>query len=733
LNAELDRSYDPAVSRTASVEAAGAALQPLWSRVVAALEAVPEWLWVGALVGVSTLVRLALATSYPAPWIFPDSLVYSEFAKSFSETGHFALREVQGRAGFGVVYPILLSPAYALFNSVPAAFAMMKAINSILMSLAAVPTYLLARRFVGRWLALTAALLAVAVPGLAYTATIMTENAFYPVFIFWCWATVRALETPTVRRQLGALAFLAIAFLTRPQAVVLVPSLVTAVVLVTVLDIWSPGKPPSLRALVRSALRYLIIWVGLGSTAALYLGYELAVRGIGIHEAVLGADSFVSTQYSASSVGHWLLYHVAELDFSLAVLPFAALLLVIFAGLRPREPSRELRIFAAIALSAGFWLLLGVAVFVSTPLGLRILERSTFYLDPLFMIALVACIGRGFIWTRRTAAAAAAAVAVGVVGMVPYASFLGSGTPNDAFGLLPLMSVLDRHLISVTQLQSAVIAGATLAGVVFLLMPRRFGIALAGLTLLAFSLANGPVHRRTSLAAQDSRHGGVQAPRDWIDRAVGTAPQVTALWSSRAAYVTLWDNEFFNRSVGEVYNFFGPPDGLPQKTAVVQPTGQVTYLNRPVRAKYVLADPSVLVAGKPVARDVGLGMTVYRVKGPIVVRGQLEGTYPDRWSGSGAIFTAYNCTGGTVTVRLTSDPLSHPFKQTITASVGKKTYTKVVRPRQFNVPFSVPVVPVDHLCRVQYGISPVAIPDQTIHNGDTRPLGIRFVGAVYRP
>ena len=51
------------------------------------------------------------------------------------------------------------------------------------MSLAAVPAYLLARRVLPTGLSLLAALLAVAVPSMVYTGTLMTENAFYPAFL----------------------------------------------------------------------------------------------------------------------------------------------------------------------------------------------------------------------------------------------------------------------------------------------------------------------------------------------------------------------------------------------------------------------------------------------------------------------------------------------------------------------------------------------------------------------
>jgi hypothetical protein len=56
-----------------------------------------------------------------------------------------------------------------------------------------------------------------------------------------------------------------------------------------------------------------------------------------------------------------------------------------------------------------------------------------------------------------------------------------------------------------------------------------------------------------------------------------------------------------------------------------------------------------------------------------------------------------------------------------------------VKPKQFYAPFSVPVRPEKGVCRVDYTIAPTAVPDQRLHNGDTRELGIRFSLVVYRP
>ena len=722
----------PALDDSAVAPAVGRA-RPTFARAIERAEAAPAGLFVGALVVVSAAVRFAYASNKPAPWIFPDSLVYSELAKSFAATGHFALRDVPGKGGFGIVYPILLAPSYALFSNVPHAFTMMKATNCLIMSLAAVPTYLLARSLVGRWLALTAATLAVAIPDLGYTGTIMTENAFYPVFAFWCWATVRAFQAPTVRRQLLALGLLALAYFTRPQAIALVPALVTALVLVVGFDGWVGRKGGLSRSLLSSVRRYLTLLFGLGAALGAFVVIEIGIRGKGWRDS-LGAYSFLANfHYSASAVGRWFLYHLGELDFAFALLPFAGLLLVLFVGLRPRA-ARDLRVFAAVALSASFWLILGVAAFASTPTALRILERSAFYVAPFCTVALVVCVGRGLLWSNRTAAAAAAIAAVGLVGVVPYASSLGPNEANDAFGLLTLNSVLDRHWVALPQLQAAVVAGATVAGLVFVLTPKRLGALVPMLALLALSLANGPVEKRIRDASVQSRNGGVQARRDWIDRAVGTKPQVATLWTNKQTYVTLWDNEFFNRSVGKVYYFAAPPDGLPETPVTLDTrTGKLLSAGRAIRAKYFLADPSVAIVGRLVAQDPGVGMAVYRVANPVRLRAVIEGVYLDHWSGPTVVYTAYGCHGGSLTVTLLSDRDLHPRPLKIVAKAGGKkvgqfTYEPGLVPRKMTVPLS----GAAGVCQVSFSI-PTAVPLAVTGRQDTRALGVRFLHFAYTP
>ena len=298
---------------------------------------VPAWAWLAAIVIGSVLIRVVLARRMVAPWIMVDELIYSELAKSFAAHGHFAVRGVASH-GYGFVYPVLIAPAFRLFSSVPQAYTAAKAIDSVLMSIAAVPAYFLARRVVRPGLALVVAALTVAIPSMVYTGTLMTENVFYPLFLTCALLLVLVLERPMPARVVGLLALSLLAFLTRAQAVALVPAILTAPLLL-----------PRARWREFRLLYGIVLGVG-----ALVLLYEVA-RGRSPLDALGAYRSATNSTYSVATVLRWFVYHLGELDLYVGVVPFAALL---FLALRERAKP-----FVAAALPLVFWLVLEVAAF----------------------------------------------------------------------------------------------------------------------------------------------------------------------------------------------------------------------------------------------------------------------------------------------------------------------------------------------------------------------------------
>ena len=257
--------------------------------------AVPAWVWLTAIVVVSSLARIATGHRIATPWIMVDELVYSELAKSFAAHGSFLVRDVPSN-GYGFVYPILIAPAFRLYASVPHAYAVAKGINAVVMSLTAVPVYFLARRLLSQGWALTAAVLSVLVPSLLYTGTLMTENVFYPLFILACLAITAMLERPTAWRQVGVLAICAVCFATRAQAV----ALFGAAVIAPLLHGWiERDLQPRLR-------RYAVLY-GLVGAAVVLAVAGTVLRGrsplslLGAYRAATGAG------YSVGDVAHYIL------------------------------------------------------------------------------------------------------------------------------------------------------------------------------------------------------------------------------------------------------------------------------------------------------------------------------------------------------------------------------------------------------------------------------------------
>ena len=153
--------------------------------------------WLAAVVGVSTVVRAGLTLRIPGPWILPDELLYSELAKSIADGSRPAVRGVPV-FGWGEVYPTLIAPAWLLFDDPVWSYHAALVIDALVMSLVAVPAYLLARLFVERALAFVVAVMAVLVPSMTYTGVVMTENAFYPAFVLALFLFARAVRRPTL-------------------------------------------------------------------------------------------------------------------------------------------------------------------------------------------------------------------------------------------------------------------------------------------------------------------------------------------------------------------------------------------------------------------------------------------------------------------------------------------------------------------------------------------------------
>ena len=340
------------------------------------------------------------------------------------------------------------------------------------MSLAAIPAYLLARRVLSPALSLGAALLAVALPSLAYTGTLMSENAFYPAFLLAAWALVRALEEPTVARQAVLLAACGVAVLVRVQGLALVLAALTAPLL-----LWIVARRP-LRP-------FLPLYAVVAGGAVLALGAQLA-RGASL-QSLLGAYAVVGEEgYDLVEVLRFLFWHLAELDLYVGIFPLAAFILL---AVRARSLDARAQELVVATLALGGWTLLVVAAFASRFAG-AIEERNMFVVAPLLLVALLVWIDRG---ARRPTllAVIAAAVAALLPALIPFERFLQLKVRSDTLMMVPLWNVQDS--VTLPRLDDVVLVAGLAAGALFLLVPARWALLLPALVLGYFVLAIQPI------------------------------------------------------------------------------------------------------------------------------------------------------------------------------------------------------------------------------------------------
>ena len=586
--------------------------------------AAPIWLWLTVLVGVSAFYQYGFARGIRAPFIFADELIYSELAKGLSETLTPSVREVATQS-YGLLYSALLAPSYALFESVTHAYEVMKATNAVVMSLAAIPTYLLARRVLSPGSSFLAAVLALLVPSMAFTGTIMTENAFYPLFLCCALAIVRALERPSAGRQLTVLGLIGLAFLTRAQAVVLLPAFVTAIAGVALLDAQAASGRISVLAVVRGFRPFRPTGLALGGGLLLVLAYEL-FRGLSPLE-ILGAYRPAIERFSPTALPRWLLYHLGELDLYLGVVPFAAFLVMVAIAARRSESSRPLRLLVATSASLVFWLALSVASFATLPEIARIHERNLFYVAPLFLVFFLVWLERGLPRPRRVTIPIALAAIVSPA-LLPF-GYLRYLAGVDAFALVPWVG----SGLSDGSLPFAVLIATALAGLCFLFVPARLSLVAVMLVFANFLVIGTIARAQFEQGSKDAQAAGIGVPgRDWIDRAVGPDANVSVVWSQlvprselweprfAARRRAIWESEFFNRSLRRVYTLgLGMPYNLPSTELTLGLGGSL--LDRRtcsvVSAQYVLAHESLGLEGRVVATDPRTRMALFAVSGPV--------------------------------------------------------------------------------------------------------------------
>src|SRR4051794_6238036 len=104
----------------------------------------PSWVLLAALVGLSTSLRFWGARRIPAPWIAPDEFVYGLLGRSLWEHGTLTILDAPTRF-YSLVVPLVVGLPLSL-GDLGLGYTLLKLLQAFVVSLAAVPAFLWARR-----------------------------------------------------------------------------------------------------------------------------------------------------------------------------------------------------------------------------------------------------------------------------------------------------------------------------------------------------------------------------------------------------------------------------------------------------------------------------------------------------------------------------------------------------------------------------------------------------------
>ena len=468
------------------------------------------------------------------------------------------------------------------------------------------------------------------------------------------------------------------------------------------------GRPSSL----------LVGLVGLTATGrsprALFGAYRVAGEG----------------RYDAGEVLHFLAYHWAELTLYVGFVPVVAIIVLLA---RSRRLDERLQAYLAGAVSVSFFFVLVAAGFASR-FADRIQERNTFAVAPLFLIALLAWVERGAPRPRVLAAVAAAAVAASTW-LIPFDRFVTTSAISDTLMLLPWYSIQDRT--GLDWLPSLAFALAVAFCAAFLAVPRRLAIVLPLLVLAYWAILFKPVWYGKHGILQASRGALFQGMRgghvrDWIDGAVPQGTSVGVVYTGATDRFVVNQNEFFNRSVGPVYWTNAPTpggDGSETRVGIDPLTGAVhTGGGAQLSGRWFLLDGSIDPDGVPVARDEGVGVTLWRLRSPLLQSIRVRGLYPDAWSGPIVTYERRRCNGGFVAVAFHGDPtLFGDRLTTVVADVGGRVARTFSFPQTGTHATRVRLEPEGGRCVVVFRVTPTVVPARVLAGSvDERRLGTHF-------
>jgi hypothetical protein len=427
------------------------------------------------------------------------------------------------------LYSLLLMPLFRLFDGDVAVRAA-RALNGLLFASAAVPVYLIARQAaLTRWRASVAGLLSIALPWLALTSLLFTENLAYPLFWWAILAMVAAVGDPRPARDACVILAIGLCVVTRVQLTILLPAWILAIAVVHVVQARTAGFA-GWDAAVQLGRRFGRSFPFTIAAVAVALAVVVYLQGKGTLRSELdGLLGAYSNEISRPNVPPdffmGLGIELITLALGVGLLPAVAAL-AWYPGALRRDVGGATWRFAAVTAVVGVVFLAATVHAQFGYLGSQTEERYFFYVMPLAWIGALAALGPARV-SRRAMLVAGASLAL-LAATVPLlrtfdaeslvlapVQAVANHQISDFVPKLPLSGFTERDLLALAIAITVTVGVAVwryaprARAVAFVAVPAALQLALTG---YVFAAIDGHVR------GVPGRTGGSVAAQGWIDQ-----------------------------------------------------------------------------------------------------------------------------------------------------------------------------------------------------------------------
>jgi hypothetical protein len=600
---------------------------------------VPTWLWLGGIVLASVAGRLLAAAGRVTPDYLPDEYIYPSLARSFAEHGRPLIRG--GTAHFpALLDPLVTAPVWLVTSDPVTAFRLTQGVHAVVVSLAVIPAYLLARRLdLPRWSCIAVAALTVAVPDTIYASSMLADPLAYPLVLAALYAGVCMIAAPTRAAQLAFAGFSALAILARVQYLV-VPLAVLGAELIV-----ERGR------ILRSIRRvWLAVTVLVVPPALLF-----AVLGT---DRVLGVYSKGNHGVHPGSLARWLGREAMLLVYASGwVIVPGALVGLAFALWRSRSRAELAFAVTTVLLTAA--LMLEAAQIADTD-SQRFQERYLFTLVPLLAVAFCLYVERGL--PARVPVGLLAAGLLLLAARVPLSGYAAAHNKDDSPTLWAVLRLESLTSVANGSLAFALVA-ALLSVLAALVAFRKLpgALALVGALAAGCALSAGAA----SFDALSSQKVRESLPTDlrWVDHArLGDVDLVAPPGSQKEQS---WLQLFWNTSVKRLLVVGSPAiDQFETKVVRVAPDGRLLVDGKATRRPLLVQTygSTVQLSGVERVKHEPI-FDLYKPAGIPRLRLIAAGRFLDGWLAPRGAFTVWTKSGGTLelTLRMPKEAQTTPL------------------------------------------------------------------------